>query len=118
MATHITLTVCACNACRDELANSDEGRNATDTIFASSLRAIDGAHADAARTLFRAMGLVPEDTRVPLQALIMLYEAEVQAQGRSLQKQPSVLNIRRWLKILIDRSLVLGPVERPSLHGA
>ena len=110
--------MCACNACRDELANSDEGRNATDTIFASSLRAIDGAHADAARTLFRAMGLVPEDTRVPLQALIMLYEAEVQAQGRSLQKQPSVLNIRRWLKILIDRSLVLGPVERPSLHGA
>jgi hypothetical protein len=62
------------------------------------------------------MGLVPEDTRVPLQALIMLYESEIQAQGGTLQKRPSVLNIRRWLKILIDRSLVLGPVERPSLH--
>jgi hypothetical protein len=33
-----------------------------------------------------------------------------------LAKPPSLLNVRRWLKVLIDRSLILGTVDRPSLH--
>jgi hypothetical protein len=97
-------------------SREDQDCNITDTIFSSSLRAITGPHADAVRTLFRALGLVPEDTRVPLQALCMLYEAEVVAQGGSLPKKISVLSVRKWLKMLIDRSLVLGPIERPSMH--
>ena len=58
-----------------------------------------------------------------------LYEAEVLAQqtvgvglaapapaDATLSKPPSRLLIRKWLKILINRSLVLGTVDRPQLH--
>jgi hypothetical protein len=31
---------------------------------------------------------------------------------------PTLLSVRRWLKVLVDRSLVLGSVDKPSLHGA
>ena len=30
---------------------------------------------------------------------------------------PTLLSVRRWLKVLVDRSLVLGSVDKPSLHG-
>ena len=28
----------------------------------------------------------------------------------------SIMHIRKWLRILIDRSLVLGTIDRPSVH--
>lgn len=36
--------------------------------------------------------------------------------SRRLQTIPPRLMVRKWLKILIDRSLVLGTVDRPQLH--
>ena len=36
--------------------------------------------------------------------------------SRRLQTIPPRLMVRKWLKILIDRSLVLGTVDKPQLH--
>ena len=41
----------------------------------------------------------------------MLYEAEVSTDGDEPgSKRPTVLNLRRWLKSLLDRGLCLGTV--------
>ena len=37
------------------------------------------------------------------------------SRGRKATATP-LLNIRKWLKILIDRSLILGTVDRASLR--
>lgn len=40
----------------------------------------------------------------------MAWSAEADGQ------MPSLLKVRRWLKMLMDRSLVLGTIDRPQLH--
>ena len=45
----------------------------------------------------------------------MMCESVPKGDG-SLMKRPSILSTRRWLKGLIDRSLVLGTVDRPAMH--
>ena len=82
-------------------------------IIRTSLNAIKGPHRDKILRLFNAFAIVPEDTRTPIEVVAMLFEAESET---PLPKPPSLLNIRRWLKVLIDRSLILGTVDRPSLH--
>jgi hypothetical protein len=69
--------------------------------------------------------LLPEDAQCPLPVLRMLFDAAAAAKaegakGRSesVKRQPTILDIRRWLKVLLDRALVLGSVDKPSLHGA
>ena len=91
--------------------DSSAGR-ATDSIIETSLKAIQGPHADSIRVLLRAFGLIPEDCQCPLEFLSWAMEAEL----GGTQPAPSVINLRRWVKSLIDRSLVLPPVDRPSLH--
>ena len=46
---------------------------------------------------------LPEDHVAPLPIICMMYEVLGGEQGP--QAAPSVLNIRRWTKILIDKSL-------------
>lgn len=82
-------------------------------IIRTSLHAIKGPHAQSILRLFRAFAVVPEDHRTPLEVVTLLFEAEDE---QPLVKPPSLLNIRRWLKALIDRNLILGTVDRPSLH--
>ena len=82
-------------------------------IIRTSLSAIKGPHREKILRLFHALAIVPEDTRIPIELVGMLFEAESET---PLPKPPSLLNIRRWLKVLIDRSLILGTVDRPSLH--
>ena len=70
--------------------------------------------------LFYAFALIPEDTPVPLPVLGMIFDAcgnPTPAHGTATGKTTvSRLQARRYLKILIDRSLVLGTVDRPQLH--
>lgn len=81
--------------------------------------------------LFYAFALVPEDTVVPLEILGMIYATSTSnsnsngsnSNGSStavaaadVDAAPPRLLIRKWLKMLIDRSLVLGTVDRPQLH--
>ena len=98
---------------RSELyGDGSAARSAEDRIIATSLKAITGPHKDNIRLLLRTFGLVPEDCKIPLEMLQWVMEAEA---GPSLPK-PSIQNLRRWVKALIDRSLVLGPVDAPSVH--
>jgi len=97
---------------QDELSVDGEARSAEDSVIATSLGAIHGPNAEAARTLFKSFGLIPEDVKVPLEALQWIYQAEV---GEGAEA-PSLLQLRKCTKLLIDRCLVLGPIDQPSLH--
>lgn len=84
--------------------------SATITIRAS-VAAIAGSPSEVAnvKNLFRLFGLIPEDTIAPLDVLLLLFEAVAGT-------KTTVLHIRKWIKILLDRCLVLGHVDRPQLH--
>jgi hypothetical protein len=87
------------------------GRSAEDSVIATSLGALSGSQGQELRTLLEAFALVPEDVKVPLEALCWVLEARMDC-----RQTPSVLSVRRWTKLLIDRCLVIGPVDQPSLH--
>eukprot|EP01043_Picozoa_sp_COSAG02_P063948 COSAG02_NODE_9206_length_2289_cov_1.807306_1_plen_144_part_00 len=99
---------------QEEFSDSGQNRSMEERIIRTSLGAIKGVHHDKILRLFNAFAVAPEDTRLPIEVVASLFEAESET---PLAKAPSLLNIRRWLKVLIDRSLILGTVDRPSLHG-
>ena len=72
--------------------------------------------------LFHGFALAPEDTHVPLPVLGMIFDAcgnqdDVESSKKTTTNKPiSRMHIRNYLKVLIDRSLVLGTVDRPQLH--
>ena len=47
---------------------------------------------------------------LPLEVLLLIFGA---VHGGS---DISIMHLRKWLRVLIGRSLVLGTVDRPSLH--
>lgn len=100
--------------CREELQGTDHTQNEVGRMIVTSLRSIQGPHAETTRTLLTALGLVPEDVSCPLDVLAWLYEAVVNDPGSPV---PTISQLRRMVKCLIDRSVVLGPVDMPSLHG-
>jgi hypothetical protein len=91
---------------KEELSGDGDARSAEDSIIATSLRALKGPHAASARELLKAFRLVPEDVKVPLEALTWVYEASTSAEA-SDSGAPSLLHLRRCTKMLIDRCLVL-----------
>ena len=48
--------------------------------------------------------------------MAMIFQACASASSTESVPRPSILSIRRWLKVLIDRSLVLGTVDRFFVH--
>ena len=107
---------------RDELSVDGEARSAEDTVIATSLRAISGPHAESAQALLRAFRLVPEDVQCPLEALQCVYAAstdvEADQRGGSSDRPPllQIYQLRKITKMLIDRCLLLGPIDQPSVH--
>jgi hypothetical protein len=63
----------------------------------------------AAQTIFSVFAVVAEDTHVPPAALLLMFNALA---GESV----AGLQLRKWMQMLINRSLVLGSWERPQLH--
>eukprot|EP01050_Picozoa_sp_SAG11_P008326 SAG11_NODE_728_length_7495_cov_3.384397_2_plen_878_part_00 len=84
-----------------------------DAIISSGVRSINAAQREGAAMLFQCFAYVPEDCKVPFEMMQLLLETHMVAAGSS---PPTRLTLRRWLKLLIDRSLVLGPIDAPSLH--
>lgn len=80
-------------------------------VIATSLKAMRGPNAAAMTTLLAAFGLAAEDVKVPLEALLWMMEAS------SDEQPPTMAQLRRMTKALIDRALILGPVDAPQLHG-
>jgi hypothetical protein len=102
-------------------------------MIRSSLAALGSSReSDNVRALFKLFALVPEDTVAPLEVLSIMFNAAQRphssagsgtGQAKPGPEQPtprtrttSLLYIRKWLKILIDRSLVLGTVDRPQVR--
>eukprot|EP01046_Picozoa_sp_COSAG06_P074764 COSAG06_NODE_23027_length_704_cov_6.700826_1_plen_234_part_11 len=96
---------------KEELRESHSG-GAEGGMIRASLRGLKGSVAEQSnvRSLLLLFGLVPEDTHCPLEVLLLMFTAVHPDAGATL------MHIRKWLRILINRSLVLGTVDRPSLH--
>jgi hypothetical protein len=81
---------------KEELSAGGSSRSAEESIIATSLNAIKGKHKDAATRLFRSFAMVPEDCKIPLEALAMVFEAEMGGDGPT--QTPKLLDLRRWTK--------------------
>ena len=99
---------------QEEFGASDHDKSMEERIILTSLNAIPESQQAGVFRLFHGFALVAEDTAVPLDVLGMVFEAS----GTPLDagSLPKRVQIRRWLKMLIDRSLILGTVDRPQLH--
>ena len=82
-------------------------------MIRASLRGLKGSAQEQAnvKALLKLFALVPEDTHCPLEVLLLIFKAVHEGSG-----SVSIMHIRKWLRVLIDRSLVLGTIDRPSVH--
>ena len=95
-----------------------------ESIIRASIKAIPTKLRGNVSQLFISFALAPEDTLEPLPVLGMLFSSSssmpTNSSSSSSSSRPakplSRLQVRRYLKVLIDRSLVLGTVDRPQLH--
>jgi hypothetical protein len=101
---------------QEEFGEGGQVRAMENSVIRTSLKAIKGRQRDQIIQLFCGFALIPEDTFCPLEVLGMIFEATHPVSDGSMPKQTSRLLLRKWLKMLIDRSLVLGSVDRPQLH--
>ena len=99
---------------REEFEESGQTRAMENSVIRTSLRSISGSSKDEIINLFLIFAMVPEDTQVPLEILEMMLDASGFYKGSDV-KLPSRIQIRRWVKALINRSLILGTVDRPQL---
>eukprot|EP01052_Picozoa_sp_SAG31_P040726 SAG31_NODE_5973_length_2232_cov_1.170183_1_plen_664_part_01 len=98
----------------DELRDNEHAQT-EQLVIKASLAGLRGSERDktGVKNLFSLFALVPEDTVCPLETLMLMYDSCFGSDGGS---RVSLLHIRKWLKVLIDRSLVLGHVDQASLH--
>ena len=61
------------------------------------------------QTIFSVFAVVAEDTHVPPYAFLLMFNA---LSGDSAPV--SGLQLRKWLQMLVNRSLVIGSWERPQ----
>ena len=91
------------------------------SVIKTSLKAIKAKQRDETSQLLNSFALIREDTACPLDVLGVMFAALGQARGETKSRMthiPPRLLLRKWLKVLIDRSLVLGTVDRPQLYVA
>ena len=97
----------------------ESNKTVGETVISTSIKGLRGAQRENIVLLFKSLALIPEDTPCPLNIMAMIFEASCATTADSVPAtaaRPSIVSIRRWLKMLIDRSLVLGTVDCPSLH--
>ena len=106
----------------EEELSSDENKSIEESVIRASIKAIPKKIQKRATQLFLSFALVPEDTHVPLPILGLVFNAcgaslaADEEAAAAATKPLSRLQMRQYLKVLIDRSLVLGTVDRPQLH--
>jgi hypothetical protein len=96
---------------KDELRQSHSGGTEEGMIRASLKTALPGSpeEQDNINKLLNLFALIPEDTPAPLEVLLLMFRAVHPS------KTASILHLRKWLRVLIDRSLVLGAFVPTSL---
>lgn len=104
-------------------------------VIRASIKSIPAAIRRHVVQLFHAFSLIPEDCNIPLDVLGMLFDANHPPDANSTLADDSTgsrssrnsnpagataagsrLKIRRCLKVLLDRSLILGTVDAPQVH--
>ena len=60
--------------------------------------------------MLKIFALVPEDTHCPLEVLLLMFSAVHEG------TRATIMHIRKWLRVLINRSLILVSIDRPSVH--
>jgi hypothetical protein len=100
---------------REEMKTGADGDETTVEyrVIAASLSAIPLRDRADAQKVFSVFALVAEDTFVPLSAFRILLSA-VTGEAELVPE----LQLRRWLQVLINRSICLGTWERPQLHDS
>ena len=98
-----------------ELADPHGDFSVEERVIRASMKSIPKNIQTQVTRLFHGFALVPEDTLIPLPVLGMVYDA-CGDPSESETKPLSRMFIRKYLKVLIDLSLVLGTVDRPQLH--
>lgn len=98
---------------KKELAAKHEGESVEEGIIRASVKSVPRKIRKQVLQLFTAFALIPEDVVVPLEVIGMIYDA---CSGEGEEGSLPRLQIRHFLKVLIDRSLVMGTVDRPQLH--
>ena len=108
-----------------ELSDPHGDLSIEESVIRASIKAIPVKFQKQVTRLFTSFALCPEDTHVPLDVLGLMYDA---CEGGSATTSSSTnaakatphsiarLQVRKYLKVLLDRSLVLGTVDRPQLH--
>jgi tetratricopeptide (TPR) repeat protein len=96
---------------KEELRESHSG-GAEEGMIRASLRGLKGSAQEQAnvRSLLLMFALVPEDTHCPLDVMLLMFNAVHEGSGATM------MHVRKWLRTLINRSLVLGTIDRPSVH--
>ena len=96
---------------KEELRESHSG-GAEEGMIRASLRGLKGSAKEQAnvRSLLLMFAFVPEDTFCPLEVMLLMFNAVYEGSGATM------MHIRKWLRILVNRSLVLGTIDRPSVH--
>ena len=95
---------------REELHESSGGTE--EGMIRASLRGLKGSAREQAnvKNMLLLFALVPEDTHCPLEVLLLMYAAVHEG------STATIMHVRKWLRVLLNRCLVLGSVDRPSLH--
>ena len=94
---------------KEELRESPESHEG---LIRASLRGLKGSAKEQAnvKSLLLLFALVPEDTHCPLEVLLLMFEAVHPDAGVTM------MHLRKYLRILIDRSLVLNSIDQASVH--
>eukprot|EP01051_Picozoa_sp_SAG22_P005169 SAG22_NODE_300_length_12752_cov_3.102426_1_plen_653_part_10 len=103
---------------KEELRASTSG-GIEESCIRATLRSLKGSAAEqkAINSVLLLMAIVPEDTALPLEVLQVMYDATtVTNNAAATRRKTSIMKIRKYLRVLLDRSLVLGSVDRPSVH--
>ena len=101
----------------EELNDPDSTLSIEESVIRASIKAIPTKLRKKIMQLFQGFALVPEDTFVPLPVLGMTFRAcSDQTTDGEPAKPLSRVQVRQYLKVLINRSLVLGTVDRPAVH--
>ena len=95
----------------EELGPGGQGKSAEESVLATSLSAIRGPSRDSILALFGCLALCPEDTSPPLEVIRIMFEAVQNGAGSGAEARPTLLNIRRWLKVLINQGSCFSRVE-------
>jgi hypothetical protein len=110
--------------------------NAERGVISASLAALgESKESDNIQKLFKLFALIPEDTAAPLEVLCLMFNAvygpnlqdtpDSHTVGTRLHRQAMVtkqasktplLLLRKWLAVLLERSLVMGLIDRAQLH--